>query len=140
MNILLLGGAGFIGTNLALRLAKDPENTVTVADREAAYFRHLVKMGLENVRTVVHPLTAEADYDGLLEGQEVVYHLASTSMPTNSNRHIPEELKANVVLSANLLEACVRQQVKKVVFISSGGTVYGKDAACPIPCPCTAPP
>ena len=122
MNILLLGGAGFIGTNLTLALAADPGNLITVADRDASYFQPFGEMGFPNVRTVVSGL-AEEDFDRLLEGQDVVYHLMSTSMPTNSNRHIPEELKANVLLSANLFEACVRQKAGKVVFISSGGTV-----------------
>ena len=132
MKIILLGGAGFIGTNLALYLAKDPSNTVTVADRHPAYFQPFGKLGFPNVKTVLSDFYAEVDYDALLAGQDVVYHLISTSMPTNSNKHIPEELKANVLLSANLFEACVRQKIKKVVFISSGGTVYGKEAACPL--------
>ena len=131
MNILLLGGAGFIGTNLTLALAADPGNLITVADRDASYFQPFGEMGFPNVRTVVSGLTEE-DFDRLLEGQDVVYHLMSTSMPTNSNRHIPEELKANVLLSANLFEACVRQKVGKVVFISSGGTVYGTESGCPL--------
>ena len=132
MKILLLGGAGFIGTNLAIRLAADPENRITVADRHPAYFRHLAKMGFPNVRPMLSDLSFDEDYDALLAGQDVVYHLISTSMPTNSNRHIPEELKANVLLSANLFEACVRQKAGKVVFISSGGTVYGTESDCPL--------
>jgi len=132
MKILLLGGAGFIGTNLAIQLAKDPSNEITVADRDPLFFQQIEKLKLPNVRTAVSDLSPDADYDFLLAGQEIVYHLISTSMPTNSNRHIPEELKANVLLSANLFEACVRQKTKKVVFISSGGTVYGKESACPL--------
>lgn len=53
-------------------------------------------------------------------------------MPSTSNGQIPEEIKSNVVLTARILDACVRQNVKKVVFISSGGTVYGKEVNCPI--------
>ena len=132
MKILLLGGAGFIGTNLAIQLAKDPANEITVADRDPLFFQQIENLKLPNVRTAVSDLSPDADYDFLLAGQEIVYHLISTSMPTNSNRHIPEELKANVLLSANLFEACVRQKTKKVVFISSGGTVYGKESACPL--------
>ena len=132
MKILLLGGAGFIGTNLVKALAADSGNQITVADRDETFFGPIREMGFSNVQTVVSGLSAEEDYDRLVSGQEVVYHLVSTSMPTTSNRHIPEEMKANVLLSANLFEACVRQKVKKVVFLSSGGTVYGKEAACPL--------
>ena len=38
----------------------------------------------------------------------------------------------NIVVTSKLLDACVRTGVSKVVFISSGGTVYGKDVDCPI--------
>ena len=132
MKILLLGGAGFIGTNLAIALSREAGNEITVADREASYFSAYERLRLPGVRTVAAGLGPEADFDALVSGQEVVYHLISTSMPTNSNQHIVEELKANVLLSANLFEACVRQGVRKVVFISSGGTVYGKESACPL--------
>ena len=41
-------------------------------------------------------------------------------------------MESNVIISANLLEACVKNSVKKVVFLSSGGTVYGKESQCPL--------
>ncbi len=132
MNILLLGGAGFIGTNLLIQLSGNPLNRITVVDRESSFFTHIEELGLSNVKTVVSKLSADENYDALLVNQDVVYHLISTSMPTNSNQRIPEELKANVLLSATILEACARQKVGKVAFISSGGTVYGKESSCPL--------
>lgn len=74
----------------------------------------------------------DTDYESLVKGHDVVYHLVSTTVPTTSNQAIAEELKGNVVLSANLFEACVHQDVKKIVFLSSGGTVYGKKDECPL--------
>lgn len=56
----------------------------------------------------------------------------STTVPTTSNQHISQELVSNVIFSANLFEACIRCDVKKVVFVSSGGTVYGKEVDCPL--------
>ena len=53
-------------------------------------------------------------------------------MPATSNQQISQELVANVIFSANLLDACVRCNVKKVVFLSSGGAVYGKEVDCPL--------
>ena len=132
LNIILLGAAGFIGTNLVIALAKNQENRITVVDRNRAYFASVDNMKLPNVSFVESDLTMDTDYDNLLKNQDIVYHLISTTVPTTSNQHIAEELKANVVLSANLFEACVNQKVQKVVFISSGGTVYGKEASCPL--------
>jgi UDP-glucose 4-epimerase len=73
-----------------------------------------------------------ANFDSQIAGQDVVYHLASTVIPGNSNQDIGAELEANVIVTCKLLDACVRQNVKKVVFISSGGAIYGKKGICPI--------
>ena len=133
MRIVLLGAAGFIGTNLTIKLAEDPASDIVVVGRNPAHFQTIERLDFQNARFLQSDLTAETNYDELLRDADVVYHLLSTTVPTTSNQQIPEELKSNVLLSANLFEACVRQGVKKVVFLSSGGTVYGKDAECPIP-------
>ena len=132
MNIILLGAAGFIGTNLVLELSKNKDDVITVVDRCKEYFNILDEYKIPNLRIIVSDLSMDTDYEKLLEGQDIVYHLMSTTAPTTSNKAIPEEIKSNVVLSANLFEACVHQKIKKVVFLSSGGTVYGKDIVCPI--------
>lgn len=132
MKILLLGAAGFIGTNLTIELAKRTEDEITLVDRSKSFFKPIVSMNLKNVRSLEADLTVDMDFDSILKGQEVVYHLVSTTVPTTSNQHISQELISNVVFSANLFEACIRCGVKKVVFISSGGTVYGKEVDCPL--------
>lgn len=131
-NIVILGAAGFIGTNLILELAKNSENHIIAVDKDESYFDTLTKYELSNVKFISSSLTESDDYGSLVQGQDVVYHLVSTTVPSTSNQRISEEMKANVVLSSNLFEACVQQCIKKVVFISSGGTVYGKEAACPL--------
>lgn len=132
MKILLLGASGFIGTNLTIELAKNEKNHITVADKHKEYFTSIEKLGLTNVFVVENSLNYDLDFDDILEGQDVVYHLVSTTVPTTSNRNISWELQENVIFSSNLFEACVRCGVKKVIFISSGGTVYGKNVACPL--------
>ena len=132
MNIILLGAAGFIGTNLTLALAKDSENQITVVSRRRSSFADVEAMALSNVRFLECDLVSEPDFAPMLSGQDVVYHLLSTTVPSTSNLQISQELGANVVLSARLFEACAVCGVKKVVFFSSGGTVYGKAASCPL--------
>lgn len=132
MNIIIFGAAGFIGTNLVIELAKDKGNEITLVDKDRMYFKTIEGLNIPNLNYVQSDLSLDTDYDELVEGQELVYHLLSTTVPTTSNQHISEELKANVVLSANLFEACVKKNVSKVVFISSGGTVYGKESKCPL--------
>lgn len=132
MKILLLGAAGFIGTNLTIELAKNAENEITLVDRCKDFFNPVINKNLKNIRIIESGLTVDTDFDSILKNQEAVYHLVSTTVPTTSNQHISQELVSNVVFSANLFEACIRCGVKKVVFISSGGTVYGKEVDCPL--------
>lgn len=130
MKITILGGAGFIGTNLAKELAKTDK--VTIIDKNDSYFTTLRNMNLP-LNYQVFPYHLDSDFDVQLKGTDVLYHLASTNIPGDSNRNIAAELEANVTVTAKLFDACIRQGVKKVVFISSGGAVYGKTSVCPIP-------
>lgn len=132
MNIIILGAAGFIGTNLTIQLAKDNQNKILLADKKREFFKHIEAMNLDNVNFTETDFDLSSDMYKLLEGQDIVYHLVSSTVPTTSNQHISQELMENVVFSSNLLDACVRSGVKKVIFISSGGTVYGKEATCPL--------
>lgn len=132
MKIILLGAAGFIGTNLIAELSKVPNNEITIVDRALRYFKPIINLNIPNLNIVESDLSMNTDYEKLVATQDLVYHLISTTVPSTSNRSISEELKANVILSANLLDACVTQKVKKIAFISSGGTVYGAGLNFPI--------
>lgn len=130
MNILLLGAAGFIGTNLTRKLLEDPNNKITLVDVKRDYF--IPDVCGNNVSIIESPIGENTDFAPLLCGQDIVYHLVSTTVPTTSNQQVANELTANVVMTARLLDACVACGVQKVIFISSGGTVYGKESRCPL--------
>lgn len=129
MNILILGAAGFIGTNLTLRLIKEKENQITVVDKNKNWFVNEIVS--ENLIIKESSLDINMDF-GILRNQDIVYHLVSTVVPSTSNQHISQDIEANVLFSSHLFDACVKYGVKKVVFLSSGGTVYGKESKCPL--------
>lgn len=132
MNIILFGGAGFIGTNLSRKLAENKENNIIIVDKSKVGFLNLEKMNLKNVVFKERKFDMETDFEEILENQDIVYHLISTTVPTTSNQDIAQEMMSNVVVTAKLLDACVASKVKKVIFLSSGGTVYGKSVECPL--------
>jgi UDP-glucose 4-epimerase len=77
-----------------------------------------------------------ADTDALarvLEGQQLVFHFISSSLPATSNRVPAAALADDVYPTLDLLERCVSAGVEKVVFASSGGTVYGVPGTIPTP-------
>ncbi|MCD8038924.1 MAG: NAD-dependent epimerase/dehydratase family protein [Lachnospiraceae bacterium] len=132
MNILILGAAGFIGTNLALGLIEDEENTLTLADERNEYFDRFPIVVSEKSKRIVVKFDNDCPFETLVDNQDIVYHLISTNNPSTSNRDVVNEISDNISLSIRLLEACVKKHVGKVVFISSGGTVYGNGIKCPI--------
>lgn len=132
MKVILLGAAGFIGTNLAIKLSENDHDQITLIDRNEIFFETVKKLKLRNVFYRESNFDINTDFDILLLDQDIVYHLVSTTVPITSNQRISEELMANVVATSKMLDACVRVGIKKVVFISSGGTVYGKEVNCPL--------
>jgi UDP-glucose 4-epimerase len=127
LRALVVGGNGFTGTHLVERLLEDGCD-VRIYDRSPNRFR-AVPRGAEYVEGELgnHGLILEA-----VEGVEVVFHLVSTTLPKTSNDDPIYDVRSNLVDTIQLLESCVEAGVRKVVFTSSGGTVYGPPLATPI--------
>lgn len=132
MNITIVGAAGFIGTNLVKKLAQNNEINITVIDKEDVYFDTIRSFGFENVKYEVSKFETDENYEELLKNTDVLFHLLSTTSPSNSNQFISDEIRDNVIVTSRILDACVKVEVQKVIFLSSGGTVYGKHDECPL--------
>lgn len=130
---LILGAAGFIGTNMTKRLLCEGKSLI-LFDRKEAVYQEIIRHAEseQKCRFVKGSFTHMKKEDWLelipdFEEVETVYHLISTTCPTNSNRDVKQELEDNVISTIHLLDACVVAGVPKIVFLSSGGTVYGKE-------------
>lgn len=127
MDSLILGGCGFIGSHLAERLV-DEGHRVRLYDRSVNRFRR-APWRAEYVEGEFgnHGLLREA-----ARGMEVVFHFVSTTLPKTSNDDPAHDVRSNLVETIQLLEICVEAGVRKVVYASSGGTVYGPPRSIPI--------
>lgn len=126
MRILLLGGQGFIGQNLSLKLLEEGHEVI-VLERKVNPERVI-----PNIKYVEGDFLNKETYEDYLNGVDVVYHMISTTNANNSNNEMERDVKENVIGTINLLDSCVDKQIKKVIFISSGGTVYGNPQEVPI--------
>lgn len=127
MKILVLGGNGFIGSHLVDRLLQDGHK-VRVFDKYEEHFRP----PLPHVDYRFADFGNRGLLENALQGIEVVYHLISTTLPKTSNDDPIFDVSSNVIETLFLLEASVRNGVRKIVFTSSGGTVYGNPVILPI--------
>lgn len=73
MKIIILGAAGFIGTNLTIKLAENLDNEITLVDKCIDFFEEIRQLGFANVMLKEDPCDEKTDWDSLLEGQDVVY-------------------------------------------------------------------
>jgi UDP-glucose 4-epimerase len=132
---LVLGGLGFIGRHTALALALRGE-PVTVVDRRPPppEFEAAFEAAFDGLPLVFRQAEiASVEWEGLLENVNVVHHYAWSTIPQTANDDPLGDLDENVRSSVRLLEALRRFPGKRLVFASSGGTVYGRLNQTPVP-------
>lgn len=130
MKCVIFGGGGFIGSAIADRLLLDG-HTVRIFERPRVVPYRKFKAS-EQVEWVTGDFLSTHDVGEAIDGTDVVLHLVSTTLPKNSNDDPIYDVQSNVVGSLQLLNAMVARNVRKIVFISSGGTVYGIPKYLPI--------
>ena len=127
MNALVLGGNGFIGSHVVDALV-DSGASVRVLDRLPEKYRPRLKgvdyrmVGLEDRSAV-----AEA-----LDSIDIVFHFACTTVPSTSNIDPVADIESNLIGSVRLIQDMLDKGVNRIVFLSSGGTVYGNPTSIPI--------
>ena len=127
MNITVFGGNGFIGSHVVDMLLK-AQHKVTVFGRSHERFRP----PLGGVRYILADFDDEEKIAKALQGAELVMHLITSTIPQTSNEEPVYDIQSNLINTVKLLNRCVSCGVKKVVYLSSGGTVYGIPATYPV--------
>jgi len=131
MKVLVLGGGGFLGTNLIQALLAEGI-PVRVFERPGSKTKGLLD-GEGNLEWFEGDFTKTSEVAEAIEGCDAIYHLISTTLPKNSNDNPAHDVESNVIASIRMMEAARAHGVKKIVFASSGGTVYGIPKQIPIP-------
>ncbi len=133
--VLVTGGAGFIGSHLVDALV-GAEHEVAVVDNLSSGRRENLASSLTSSKVAFFQVDIEdkAELDRVFERfrPKVVYHLAAQTSVRRSTERPGEDAAVNVVGSVNVLDACVHHGVKKVVYASSGGAIYGEPEYLPV--------
>ncbi|MEP0201375.1 MAG: NAD-dependent epimerase/dehydratase family protein [Halioglobus sp.] len=126
-NVLVIGGQGFVGSHVCDSLATSGHRVRVISRSSNA--------------TVYQNSTAEylhfdyKDTDKLedaLKGIDCVIHLASSMVPSSSNLDPVADIESNLVPTVALLELMRKVGPKRIIYLSSGGTVYGNPLHVPI--------
>lgn len=133
MKHLVLGASGFIGRNLIESILNNSQDELILFDKVKTIFgREISAEQKKRCRIIKDNFQLSTNFEQLTAGIDTVYHLISTTLPNNSNQNIGMGLMDNVIVTASFLDACVKNGVKRVLFLSSGGTVYGVSAKMPL--------
>ncbi|OGR00768.1 MAG: NAD-dependent epimerase [Deltaproteobacteria bacterium RIFOXYD12_FULL_50_9] len=127
---LILGGTGFIGSHLCDALLS-AGHTVRLFNRLGRpLYRKFAEH--EQVELMSGDFYSTADVEQAVLGCHVIFHLISTTLPKSSNDDPIYDVESNVIATLRLLNAARHSGVEKIVFVSSGGTVYGVPRSVPI--------
>lgn len=130
MRHLVLGGSGFLGRHVVRALLRD-EMDVAVAGRSP--YPATAMMRPADFIPFDFISAADNDYDRLIDGCDIIHHYVWTTIPQSANADPCADLSSNVGPTLRLLEAIRRRGGGRILFSSSGGTVYGKLHTIPVP-------
>jgi len=126
LRTLVLGGGGFIGSHLVNRLL-NCGHSVRSFDR--SYDKRICLEGIDYITGDFNDQNALAN---VLDDVDIVFHLISTTNPATSNLDPVADVSSNLVGTINLLELMRDKEINRIVYLSSGGTVYGNPEKSPM--------
>ncbi len=126
MRILVTGGAGFIGSNIVDKLLEN--------DHDVVVLDNLATGNIENIKDKNVEYIADSILDDNLNLSDidvVIHHAAQINVRTSVDKPIYDG-DVNILGTINILEKMRKYDVKKIIFASSGGAVYGEPQYLPV--------
>lgn len=130
MKVLIAGGAGFIGSNIVDQLIDDGFEIVVVDDLSSGHEKNI------NKKAKFYNLNiTDSKLESVFQEEQpdyVSHHAAQKNVRLSVSDPV-HDAKVNVLGTINILQNCVRYKVKKVIFASTGGAIYGEQEMFPAP-------
>jgi len=128
-NCVIFGGNGFIGSHLAEGLIANGYE-VSIFDTFNHGKKNISHLG--KIETIKGNFLNENDLNNAMKNVDYVFHYISTTNPATSARNPIFDVETNIIGSIKLFQAAQKNDVEKIFFSSSGGTIYGEPTEIPI--------
>ena len=121
-NILVTGGAGYIGSHIVEQLIKDKE-TVIILDNLVTGYKKLIN---KNAKFIKADIENKSKIIKIIKDNNItsIIHLAAYLNVSEAEKNKKKYYKNNIIGTKNLLEACKNSNVKNLIF-SSSCSIYG---------------
>lgn len=128
---LIFGGCGFIGSHVADVLL-DHGYSVRIFDKLHANTANIDHI-LNDIELIEGDFSNEHDIKESIKGVDYIFHMIASTLPQTSYENPLYDIRANIVSTVQLLaQAAEIKKIKKIIFSSSGGTIYGIPTRIPI--------
>ncbi|HEY2324851.1 MAG TPA: GDP-mannose 4,6-dehydratase [Thermoanaerobaculia bacterium] len=133
-NVLITGGLGFVGSNLAIRLVGEGANITLVDSLIPEYGGNLRSIaGIESqVRLNVSDVRDEYSFAHLVQGQDFLFNLAGQTSHIDSMADPYTDLAINARAQLSILEACRRHNREITIVFASTRQIYGRPLYLPV--------
>ncbi len=120
-NILITGAGGFLGSAIAKKLVAKGHRVMNFS---RSSYPHLAKQG---VPTICGDLSNYLEVEKALENIEVVFHVAAKAGMWGRYR---DYYQTNTLGTENIIRACKKHKIKKLIYTSTPSVVFGRDDLC----------
>jgi len=125
MKILVTGGAGFIGKHLVRSLLEN-DDSVTIFDNVSNSTKDSISSLVDiGAKVIEGDITKLLDIQNAVKDQDIIIHLAAKISVSESIKNPAETFQVNVYGTRNVLSACEKNHVKKLI-VASSAAVYGE--------------
>jgi len=130
MKILVTGGCGFIGSHIVDKLIEKNYETIVIDNLSTGKKERLN----QKTRLIVADITNGIEMQRVFENEkpDIVIHTAAQVMLRKSIEEPVFDAMTNIIGTINVLEACKKSKVKKIIYTSTGGARYGNPEYLPV--------
>ncbi|MFX1285548.1 MAG: GDP-mannose 4,6-dehydratase [Promethearchaeota archaeon] len=130
MECLVTGGAGFVGSHLIERLLQNNHSVVCLDDFSTGTNKNLSRIK-NKIKIIKGDIRDPETIRKTVKDIDCVFHLAAQISVNRSVREPRFDASVNIEGTINLLEAICSSSIKRFIYISTGGAIYGEPSVIP---------